>query len=236
MYREATAKNKWYSSKMNLVKRTPATALHRNVSILGVLFAGATLAFGIITGRVVNGATDAFDETALLWINQQASHTFDTFFVAVTQLGDVVVIPLVSLLLVGVFLAKKRPLKALFVAIAMGGAMLLNVLLKSVIDRSRPDLWEWIIHETSLSFPSGHATASMALALMVMMLFWRTKWRLWLAIVGPLYVVLVGVSRLYLGVHYPTDILGGWLLSAAWVSLIAMGYVYLVNYQSKAKS
>ncbi|MDF2461379.1 MAG: acid phosphatase, partial [Candidatus Saccharibacteria bacterium] len=106
------------------------------------------------------------------------------------------------------------------VVLSVAGAALLNLLLKASFQRDRPDLWESIVTETSYSFPSGHAMASSALAFSVMLVLWETKWR-WLAVaVGTIYFVLVGVSRMYLGVHFPSDVVAGWCVSLAWVGIV----------------
>ena len=83
--------------------------------------------------------------------------------------------------------------------------------------RMRPDLWLSITPETTYSFPSGHAMASATLAMAIIMLCWPTRARWWVTIVAIVLAVLVGVSRIYLGVHYPSDILTGWIASIAWV-------------------
>lgn len=191
----------------------------------------AVLAFSVLAVLVLNGVTTSFDEATLLWINQHASPGFDSFFVAFTELGGLIVVTVVSALLFGYFLYRKKYTKALLVAAGVGGAALMNIILKSIFDRPRPDLWEWLVVETHFSFPSGHATASMALAIVIVALLWKTKWRIVSIIGAAMYILSIGFSRLYLGVHYPTDILGGWLLGAAWV-LLVIG-VILVSRQRK---
>jgi membrane-associated phospholipid phosphatase len=102
-------------------------------------------------------------------------------------------------------------------AAGVGGAAILNAVLKLSFQRVRPSLWIPIVHESSFSFPSGHAMASSALALTIMVLVWPTRWR-WPAIVlGAAYIVLIGFTRVYLGVHYPSDVIGGWAVSFVWI-------------------
>lgn len=196
---------------------------------LTAVFLSASFLFGILAFLVRNGITDAWDTSVLLWINSHASPAFDTFFVALTQLGGVRVVVAVTLVLTLYLIIKKQYLRAAFVVVSIGGAALLGAVFKAVFERTRPDLWEWLIHETSFSFPSGHATASMALALTIIVLMWRTKWRVITLIAGGVYVLAIGLSRLYLGVHFPTDILGGWLLSLGWVSLVALGCLLITT-------
>ena len=107
------------------------------------------------------------------------------------------------------------------VLIGLGGAALLNIILKLLFERVRPDLWEQLVVETSFSFPSGHSMASAALAGVIIYFIIRSRLKVWLkstAIAAAvIYVALVGFSRLYLGVHYPTDVVGGWLVTSLWL-------------------
>jgi hypothetical protein len=82
----------------------------------------------------------------------------------------------------------------------------------------RPHLWASPAPEFDFSFPSGHSTGMMALTIALVVIAWRTRWRYAVIGFGAFYVGCVGFSRLYLGVHYPSDVLGGWALSFAWVS------------------
>jgi undecaprenyl-diphosphatase len=68
-----------------------------------------------------------------------------------------------------------------------------------------------------MSFPSGHAMASMALAVALIVLLWPTRWRYPMLLGGIFFTIMVGLSRIYLGVHYPSDVLAGWVASLAWV-------------------
>jgi len=78
------------------------------------------------------------------------------------------------------------------------------------------------VHEAGYSFPSGHAMASAALGLALAVALWNSRWRWWGLVFAVVYIAFVGYSRLYLGVHYPTDILAGWLVSGVWVLAIAL--------------
>ena len=87
---------------------------------------------------------------------------------------------------------------------------------KQLFARERPSLWESIAPEATYSFPSGHAMGSMTLAAVLILLAWRTRWRWPVALLTGAFTVLVGLSRVYLGVHYPSDILAGWAAALAW--------------------
>ena len=99
----------------------------------------------------------------------------------------------------------------------MCGAALMNLLAKHVFSRVRPDLWLSLIPETTFIFPSGHAMQSMAVGCGLVLLLWQSRWRTLMIVVATLFVIAVGTSRMYLGVHYPSDILAGWSASFAWV-------------------
>jgi undecaprenyl-diphosphatase len=110
----------------------------------------------------------------------------------------------------------RRHREGLFAGVALGGSALLNLGAKQLFGRARPTLWESIAPEATFSFPSGHAMGSMTLAAVLMLLAWRTRWRWWIAVPMLAFVVMVGLSRIYLGVHYPSDILAGWTAALAW--------------------
>ena len=116
--------------------------------------------------------------------------------------------------------------KDLFAAIALGGSALLNIAAKQIFARDRPSLWESIAPEHNYSFPSGHAMGSVTLACVLVLLAWRTRWRWPVTVAMAAFVLLVGLSRIYLGVHYPSDILAGWAVATAWAVA-----VYLIAFR-----
>lgn len=123
---------------------------------------------------------------------------------------------LVDALLVAGLLLARRWREATFVGATVVGSALLNMGTKQLFGRARPSLWESISPEDTFSFPSGHAMGSMTLMVVLVLLAWGTRGR-WLALVlCALFALAVGASRVYLGVHYPSDILGGWAAAIAW--------------------
>ena len=111
---------------------------------------------------------------------------------------------------------------ARYFVLSVGGAVLLNLLLKLFFGRARPQVIPWLWQEGDTSFPSGHSSMAAALAVTVTALLWRTPYRWPSAVLGVVYTALMGLSRVYLGVHYPTDVLGGWALGLAWAGGVAM--------------
>jgi membrane-associated phospholipid phosphatase len=204
--------------------------LHKKAFIFSSI---GLVVFALLASLVISGLTKGFDQSVLLWINQHASPLLNKVFVSFTQLGGVIAVAIVTLALIINNLLKRKYTKAIFVAVSIGGVALINVILKTIFDRPRPDLWEWIITETSFSFPSGHASGSFALAITIVLLCWHTKWRTPVTVLAGLYVIIIGLSRMYLGVHFPTDILGGWLVAFTWVSFVAGLLLYIRTRRNK---
>lgn len=224
---------------MTNMKTIIQTFLHLPISTKMVLsfalFLAVSIGFASLADEVHEGETLAFDRAILEGIHTYASGFWDSFFLTVTHLGDVVLVAgLTAALIIGLSIKKKYKY-ALLVAAGVGGAALVNLILKLLFERARPDLWQQLVVETSFSFPSGHAMASAALACCVIAVFWRTKYRIPVAVAAVLYTIVVGFSRLYLGVHYPTDVIGGWLLSTAWV-LTVVGILYGWGVYRRSKS
>ena len=159
-----------------------------------------------------------------------SSPTLDRFFVVVSALGyQWGVVPADIALTLGLLVAR-RWREATFAGVSLGGSALLNMATKQFFQRDRPALWESIAPEHTFSFPSGHAMGSATLAMVVVLLCWHTRFRWPAVVLAALFALTVGASRIYLGVHYPSDILGGWAAGIAWVS-----GVYLVLYRIRER-
>ena len=159
----------------------------------------------------------SFDEGILRFMRRHASGLFDQLMLLASALGSGLVVGAVDGLVCAALLWRRRWRDALFWALATGGAALLNWLAKLSFARIRPDLWPSLAPETSYSFPSGHAMQSMALAAALIVLLWPTAARWPVLVLSAAFTFFVGLSRVYLGVHFPSDVLAGWLASLAWV-------------------
>jgi membrane-associated phospholipid phosphatase len=192
------------------------------LSIAFAIFSLSTVLFVSLADEVLEGETAWFDEAILLQINAWSSPFLDSFFLFVTHLGDFIGILGFGFILL-VILAMRRRYRDIIILVAgVGGAALINVILKSIFERTRPDLWEQLVQEVSFSFPSGHAMASSAFALAVIVIFWSTRYRYLALATSILFMLTIAFSRLYLGVHFPTDIVGGWLVSTVWITLVVL--------------
>lgn len=166
--------------------------------------------------------TMLFDRAALTTINHWSNQALDTFVPVFTNFGGAFVVVALTVALAGLFVYKREYYRVLILLVGVGGASLLNIVLKSIFERPRPNLWEKLVVEHGFSFPSGHAMASAALGVALAVALWNSRWRWWAFTASTVYVVVIGFTRLYLGVHYPTDIFAGWLVSTAWVLATAL--------------
>lgn len=193
--------------------------LRRRWRRLLLAFAGLLLplwGFGELADEVREAEAFPFDAPLLQFAQAVARDGFDRAFLLFSQLGyQWGVVPFDALLVLA--LAALRKLReGLFAGIAIIGSALLNLGAKQLFARARPSLWESIAPESTFSFPSGHAMGSITLALVLVLLAWHTRWRWWVAAPMAAFVAMVGLSRVYLGVHYPSDILAGWAAASAW--------------------
>jgi len=158
-----------------------------------------------------------FDDVLLRYAHAIATPALDRCFVFVSAIGyQWGVVPVDVALALGL-LAARRWREGTFAAVSFAGSALLNLVTKHYFRRDRPSLWESVAPESTFSFPSGHAMGSATLAMVVVLLCWHTRWRWPATLLAAAFALLVGVSRIYLGVHYPSDILGGWAAGVAWV-------------------
>lgn len=122
-----------------------------------------------------------------------------------------------------VLLLYRRWRSLIYFLLTVIGSGFINRTAKEFLHRVRPHLWESAAPQLDFAFPSGHATTSMTLVAALVILTWGSRWCWLVALSGGSFVITIAWTRLYLGVHFPTDILAGWLVSLAWaigVSLV----------------
>jgi undecaprenyl-diphosphatase len=180
--------------------------------------------------QLSGGDVHSFDETLLMSLRAPGdpadpigSVQIEEAVRDITALGSFVVLAMVAVIAVGFLVTLKRYAEAGMMALAAIGGQILSEALKAFIDRPRPDFVAHIVDTTSASFPSGHAMMSAAIYLSIgaMLARVQSKRRLktYIHVTAVLVTLLVGMSRVYLGVHYPSDVLAGWCFGAAWAIL-----------------
>lgn len=186
-----------------------------------VLYVLPVVLFVGLADEVRDRDTLVFDEMILQAIHDFASHGLDNFALTVTDLGYTWWVGGLTVAGVLLLVYRHRLRDAAILVVGVTGSAIINLILKALFQRDRPELWERLVVENSFSFPSGHAMASCSLAVAAMVILWPTKWR-WLSImIGGIYMAVIGWTRMYLGVHYPSDIAAGWLIAFIWVMIAA---------------
>jgi len=189
--------------------------------------AGAVLLFGWLAGAVLRGETMALDSAARNAVHAWASPWLTAALRAITSLGEPeILIPLGALLVWRLFSTGRQRAAWLLLAAAIGGEVL-DQTLKLVYHRVRPEAFFGYAQPGGYGFPSGHAMMSccfygVAAAILTARIGWRGRVLAW-AMVGLLAAAL-GFSRVYLGVHYPTDVLAGYLAGAIWAAAVRIGF------------
>ena len=204
----------------------------REIGLIAGLFVAAALflGFGLLAAEVAEGDTAGFDRAILLAFrtpgdtaNPIGPPWLEEFGRDVTALGSYAFLGFLFLATVFyLLLVRKRHLAMLMSAAVLGGEILSNVL-KIGFGRPRPELAVHAVRVFSASFPSGHAMLSAVAFLTIGALLTRVhadrRVKVYFMTLAVLLTVAVGLSRVYLGVHYPTDVLAGWCLGAAWATL-----------------
>jgi len=201
-----------------------------------LILAGAVLilalvwVFAALAGEVMEGDTRQFDEWVLSALRQEADPGrlrgpwwLQAGAEDLTALGSPTVLGLTVLAVTGYLLLHGLYRNGLFIFIASAGGWVLNWLLKAAFERTRPDIVPHLREVMSSSFPSGHALTSAAVYLTLGALLMRiAEGRLakyYCIAIAMFLTFLVGSSRVFLGVHYPTDVVAGWLIGMTWALL-----------------
>lgn len=184
----------------------------------------SVILFAIVGILVWTEGTASLDESVISVVQGGESPGLTRVMEAFSWLGStiVVIVLAVSILLFLALVLGHRKELLLFVAV-VGGAPLMNVFLKSWFQRERPNIHR-LVEETGYSFPSGHSMAAFALYGALTYLLWKhlsgRTGKTMLILIGSAIVLCIGWSRIYLGVHYPSDVLGGYLASGVWLGLM----------------
>lgn len=172
--------------------------------------------FGELAEEVLEREPFEIDRPILLFMQENATPLLDRAMVFFSEVGSIRVLGPCALLIAAYFLIRQQWARLVYWVLGFGGAILLNMGAKQIFSRTRPDLWISIAPETSYSFPSGHSMQSMAFVAALAMLAWHRPALRPLFVAGAVFVALVGLSRVYLGVHFPTDVVAGWTAALAW--------------------
>lgn len=226
----------------NLSKRARTEARLKNLfiwlqTLIGsILFFGLMIAVGALfffawlADEVLEGGTQAMDETVRIFVNGFSSQPLTLLMNFVTVLGSTLFLSTVFVCVFIIFIRKNRKRAAILITMTMAGAVFLNFVLKVSFARPRPVPFFDTPLPSSYSFPSGHALFALcfygALAWIFASMI-RKHWLKSLIWVAAVFLaLLIGLSRIYLGVHYPSDVIAGYAASIVWViTVISADYV-----------
>jgi membrane-associated phospholipid phosphatase len=194
--------------------------------VMGVVAGVAALcAFGWLAFSVLEQTTVPFDVAMLAWLHQARSPLLDVAARGLSALGSEGIVVLLGVLGGGLWLRGQRGATVQLV-VAAGGAWGLNSALKECFQRARPEQLAALLPPQAFAFPSGHAMMAATVYGFLAYLLWQ-RLRRWRRLAGLaaalLLVLLIGWARLYLGVHYPTDVVAGYLAGFAWVDAVLLG-------------
>lgn len=200
------------------------------VSVLGVtVFCAATWVFIELADDAPEGDYLETERVVMEWFRHAATgapvgpHWLPDAVRDLTAMASAIVLILLALLILGYLCLTRRFATAALIAIATAGGEGLNALLKESFERARPAITSHLVEVKTSSFPSGHSMAASIFYLTMGALLAQTARRrrekIYLMSAAILLTLLTGVSRVYLGVHYPTDVLAGWSAGAAWAIL-----------------
>jgi undecaprenyl-diphosphatase len=207
--------------------------LERNelkVLLIGLALCAALFLFIKLAGEVMEGETQAFDVAIVRGLRSAADPAkpigpawVQGVLLDITAVGSPVVLGLVVLIMTGYLLLEARYLTAVTVLVTSISGELLNEALKLLFERPRPDVVPHLQTVVTASFPSGHAMQSAVIYLTLGALLMRVVegrlTKIYCMAMAIFLTFIVGTSRVFLGVHYPTDVLGGWMLGFLWASV-----------------
>ncbi|EAQ03294.1 PA-phosphatase related phosphoesterase [Pseudooceanicola batsensis HTCC2597] len=214
-----------------MIRHPLATRLIRRVEAVTlaviIVTAGALWAFVALASEMLEGDLHAFDEAILLALRNPddpadpiGGGAVEIAMRDLTALGGVTVLALISLTVLSVLLLKRQSASALLLSAAISGGLAVSTVAKSTFSRPRPDLVPHGVDAATASFPSGHsmmaAVTYLTLAVMLTRIERQSAVRALYVAVAALVTILIGASRVYMGVHWPSDVLAGWTLGAAW--------------------
>lgn len=200
---------------MSASAASPTHGWHRLIGWWVLLLAFLVLA-GWLCEEVFEQETIAFDRPVMLWVHDHASELQDRLALFLDMAGGLPVMASLTVMVCLGLIWKHKARLAWPLGLSLLGAATLTWIMKLFFDRPRPDLWTPLVRSFGDSFPSGHSLYAACMPFALALLFGKGPWRMPLLMLAACWMLMVGWSRIYLGVHYPSDVLAGWSIGLAW--------------------
>ena len=186
--------------------------------------------FTELADEITDGDTQKFDERVLIALRLPDDLAtpigpawFKGVMLDITALGGPIVLGIFSAVMIGLLFIEGQRRVAWLSVLAIGGGTSMSFVLKNIFERARPSVVPHLREVTNTSFPSGHAMSAAIVYLTIGVMFakaMRGKWaKAYCMFWGAMLAFMVGSSRIFLGVHYPSDVLGGWIAGLSWASM-----------------
>jgi len=202
------------------------------MGIIVFLLSLCIIAFIVIANELQKDALVQFDRTIISFVQGNISPFLTRVMEGFTFLGSVKWVGAAVVLIALVLFAKRKWSLGLFILLSTGVGTLFNVILKNIFKRQRPEIHR-IISESGYSFPSGHSTGAFifygSIAYLILHYTNKRGWQLLGVIIIALLILAIGLSRIYLGVHYPSDVIGGYSAGGVWLIICILVFRYYEN-------
>ena len=199
-------------------------------------------AFGEVYEAVTeNNGIAGFDQPVLTWMVAGRTPVFTTLVNWFTQTGGPIGMPIIAVIVTVILMRVSHAIRPLILTlVAGGGSLAMTIAIKSLVGRQRPPLAEAVPpYESSASFPSGHSLNAIVITGILVystLLVVRTSRARWITvIVGAAYAILIGLSRVYLGHHWLSDVIGAWLLGLAWLAVVIVAHRLAHAYATRTR-
>lgn len=190
-------------------------------------------AFTKLASEVMEGDTEAFDRYLITALRDPADTAkpigpgwVNSALLDMTALGGVAGLTLITAIVAGYLVIAKKTAMAAFLVGSIAGGAILSTLLKQLFHRARPDVVAHLVEVNTTSFPSGHAMNSAVVYLTLGALLARAqsehRLRVYILTVAIFLTLVIGISRVYLGVHWPSDVMAGWMVGGAWATMCSL--------------
>jgi undecaprenyl-diphosphatase len=217
---------------MNFLRRMLRVARTEIAAVTALFVLGTSVAvFADLAEDMSEGDGQAFDQAVLTTLRPHADPSdalgpwwLEEAAADLTSLGGIAVLSLFATIVVLFLFLQRKRLSALLLLIGLGGGVALSEGLKSVFERDRPPLVYQAVDTINASFPSGHALLSavfyLSIGVMLTRAFPQRRFKAYVLAVAMVLTLLVGLTRVYLGAHWATDVLAGWSVGAAWAMML----------------